>query len=261
MAIVDLCDVRYYVLVTQHHTFGQPWCATRVHKKCGVVDVAGKTNIWNIDTILQHMSQVDSSSWNVRRRFKTRCDDDEGFCSCAGQFDGFLHCVKDGGQSHYSFWLTVSQLPGDFLWNIRQRHLINFSTVCNKVPSASWPKIPSAVRTKLIYPQELMQNFIQCALWIRWVPAELSSFITSALCVCVCVCSSSQHRQWRPPGPLLPTACEEVLAPQPGCTFGGKYLASAGSQISDHPFVQSLNRLPYPACSLEGQVTLLLRPS
>jgi hypothetical protein len=93
---------------------------------------------------------------------------------------------------------------------------------------------------------------------MRWVPAELSSFITSTLYVCVHLHNTANEGPRRT---LLPIACEAVLPTQPGCTFGGKYLASAGSQISDHPFVQSLNRLPYPACSLEGQVTLLLRPS
>jgi hypothetical protein len=47
-----------------------------------------------------------------------------------------------------------------------------------------------------------------------------------------------------PRGPLLPTACEAVLALQLACTFGEKYFASAGSQISDHPFVQSQHHLP-----------------
>ena len=60
----------------------------------------------------------------------------------------------------------------------------------------------------------------------------------------VCVSSSSENRQIGPCRPRLPIACEAVLAPQPGCMFRENYLASAGNQISDNPFVHSQHQLP-----------------
>jgi hypothetical protein len=66
--------------------------------------------------------------------------------------------------------------------------------------------------------------------------------------VCVCVFIFTALPIMVPGDPLWPTACEAVLAPQPGCMFGEKYLASASSQTSNHPFIHSQQWLPYPCC-------------
>jgi len=75
--------------------------------------------------------------------------------------------------------------------------------------------------------------------------AELSQFITFTLYVCVHLDNTANEGPRRT---LLPTACEAVLAPQLDFTCGEKYLASAGSQISNLPFAHSQPPLPSPGC-------------
>jgi len=62
--------------------------------------------------------------------------------------------------------------------------------------------------------------------------AELSSFITFTLYVCVHLHNTPNEG---PRSPLLPIACEAVLAPQPGCTLRRKYYVSGYSQTLNLP--------------------------
>jgi hypothetical protein len=83
--------------------------------------------------------------------------------------------------------------------------------------------------------------------------AELSSSITSTLFLCV-------HISYR--RPPFATANQAVLTSQLVCTSGGKYLASAGSRISDYPSAQSLHKSQYSDCFIRriNYVTVKERP-